>query len=431
MDIEKIKRWHWLLLGLIVGALMACTRVFWGVSLDNGHPEVENAHQFEEMVMLHRPPDDAVVPSYKLPYRYLDNIVVHLPTKGIHYPMCEFVTGEIWQWTPPVKDSAGKITHPSQTRLFRPFLYEAPIPYYPKPNFLTFSPFAYQLDSTGKKVRLLPVDGAKDVNATALAAPFIRVRDLEDEVDSANRKISRLGREKTATEARELKEAQAPEAPAPATSTSEPRTSLVIADEIKQAQLERDNFLGQLKIGPKVQDYLKALSQLYPQLPVHYRVAWEENTTIVFAIWMGGAAFVIGGIWPSFVGLLIGAGFGRRREKEEEYDLSRFKGTKSKAKAKTWKPASPAVTDEDMQRLHALEAQLEKSLAGGLKRDAPAVPVGAAAAPAPVRQLSAGPLETAAVPKKSEPSKVFGGTAGDFYPTEVYIKKKEGEDKTK
>jgi hypothetical protein len=147
--------------------------------------------------------------------------------------------------------------------------------------------------------------------------------------------------------------------------------------------------------------------------------AWSEQPKWIWLMWTGGAVIVVGGIWPFILNLLIGAGFGRPpRSKEKEYDLSRFgKGAPEKKEEK-----KAVVTQEDMDQLKALEAELEAKLRaeGKIPPPAPVGPRGAAA----VRKLSAKPVDAPATPAKPEEKKEFGASREDFYPTEVHRPKK-------
>lgn len=65
---------------------------------------------------------------------------------------------------------------------------------------------------------------------------------------------------------------------------------------------------------------------------------------------------LIGGVWPSIVSLMVGAGLGFNKEdKGPDYDLDRFKGEEAK------KPGAPQPTAADMQHLRDLESELEKA----------------------------------------------------------------------
>src|SRR4051812_41234378 len=76
-----------------------------------------------------------------------------------------------------------------------------------------------------------------------------------------------------------------------------------------------------------IRDYLTEVKERFPDL--QYRYAWWTQPRAQFGIWMGGAVLLIGGVWPSLVSLMIGAGLGRpHKEKTDDYDLERFSKSK-------------------------------------------------------------------------------------------------------
>ena len=149
-----------------------------------------------------------------------------------------------------------------------------------------------------------------------------------------------------------------------------------------------------------VKEYLYELSGEVPE--IKYSIAWWESTWGATALGFATGAFVIGGIWPFILNLLIGAGFGRKSQ-DPHYDLSRFKSEVSE------NPNSE-VTDEDRQRLEALEADMAASLAASGESQ---VPAGSSPQPAVVRELVAESVEQP--PADAESDKDF---AGEFYPVE-------------
>ncbi len=140
---------------------------------------------------------------------------------------------------------------------------------------------------------------------------------------------------------------------------------------------------------------------------ISYRFAWWATKPMTILLWTVGGLVVVGGIWPFVVNLLIGAGFGRPRPAEDEYDLSRFQSEAD---------LNPAAVpnDEDGLKLKALEEELSKNLEGGAFEQAPG-----AASPAPPMTLASEPLQPAA--PVAEEDKDF---AGEFYPVAHGAKKK-------
>ncbi len=153
--------------------------------------------------------------------------------------------------------------------------------------------------------------------------------------------------------------------------------------------------------SPTVRDFLQSAQK--HNKDVSYRYAWWDDARFVWLTWVGGAVIVIGGVWPTLLNLMIGAGWGRPKKVKETFDLSRFKGEESKPDEKK------TVTQQDIEQLHALEAQLEEKL-----RPTGAGHAGAEVATTekPLRQLSGGPVETVAAAQDQDPNEY----KGEFYP---------------
>ena len=134
--------------------------------------------------------------------------------------------------------------------------------------------------------------------------------------------------------------------------------------------------------------YLKALKA---QGRVEYTYAWWKAPRVSMATWIAGCLVVIGGIWPTVVNLLV---YGTlSRPYEEKADLSKVR---SAAAAK----ASREPTEEDLAQLKALEEELEARLAAS-GTSAPMGPSDRPA-PAPIKTLTAKEMEVAAAAKAGE-----------------------------
>lgn len=168
----------------------------------------------------------------------------------------------------------------------------------------------------------------------------------------------------------------------------------------------------------KVQEYVSKLDKAkYPSATqIKLKTAWIEEPKWAYTAYGVGGFVVIGLIWPTVLNLLIGAGLGRA-PKEPEYDLSRYKGDSKSAE----KPKA-VVTDEDMDKLKALEEELEESLREGAVARQPVAAV--ATAEPQIKKLEGGPLESAKEESKPAVNKAFGADQGDYYPTEVHGKPK-------
>jgi len=187
------------------------------------------------------------------------------------------------------------------------------------------------------------------------------------------------------------------------------RPVVFIADTPYKAGVWR----GESEEYPDVREYLKKAKTDNPELSftyARYREKWA-----IYALWTGASVLLIGGVWPSVVSLMVGAGLGfQGEEKGPDYDLSRFKSEAAKKAA-----GGQGPTAADLQHLHELEDELEKKLAAQqaglpIPEDQPAQPVAAA------KKLDGGPLENLAPAKTAEDHEY----KGEFYPVDHGTKKK-------
>jgi hypothetical protein len=187
------------------------------------------------------------------------------------------------------------------------------------------------------------------------------------------------------------------------------------------------SIAGNLK-SLSLREYLDKLNEAiakldpkrYPKAaPFTYRVAWIETPKAAYSIYTTGGFIVIGIIWPTLLHFLVIAGYGRPRSaKDDEFDLASYK-SKNTGAAK----AKPGVTQDQIDQLDQLEAELEAKLReGAADSPAPAPQTAPVAAPIPI--LSAGPMEAPKeTPETAGQRKGYGADQGDYYPTEVHGKK--------
>jgi hypothetical protein len=176
--------------------------------------------------------------------------------------------------------------------------------------------------------------------------------------------------------------------------------------------------------GHTVSDFIVAVNQFLQKtqganaIPISFHYRWWENSRYTYEAWMIGTFLIVGVIWPTLLGVMLRGGFGRLTP--QEYDLSRFKGAPEPEMSA--KPATPVVTKSDMEKLRELEKNMEETLKAG----ALAAPAAAAAAPAAqsvVKKLAGGPAEAApAIPAAQEGPKEY---TGEFYPVVKPIEKKK------
>jgi hypothetical protein len=183
------------------------------------------------------------------------------------------------------------------------------------------------------------------------------------------------------------------------------------------------------KAGYTIRDYIDELAKKNPKANTSYRFAWWAQPAAIVALWGGGTLLAVGGIWPLVLGVMIGAGLGRKKEAkaEDEYDLERFGKGKEPQKQVVVKSGP---SEADQQKLKDLQETLEKNLAeaGMIRADGspvtPDVQPGSAA-PA-VRKLDGGPLQAmpAAASEADEAAREY---KGEFYPVARPGKAKDDE----
>src|SRR5688500_7741740 len=127
-----------------------------------------------------------------------------------------------------------------------------------------------------------------------------------------------------------------------------------------------------------VREFLASMQKNHPNAGIEYRYAWYRETWAIYLLWTGAALLLIGGVWPSVISLMVGAGLGfHPEEKGPDYDLERFKAEAEKKKA-----AGHVPTEAELAHLRELEDELEKKLAAQraglpMPEDEEAVPAGA------------------------------------------------------
>ena len=175
-------------------------------------------------------------------------------------------------------------------------------------------------------------------------------------------------------------------------------------------------------------DYLKQLASQNNSLK--YRDAWwlvPRNGMLLGAV---AGMIVIGGVWPSLLNLMIGAGLGRKYDPKAAEEKRPSWYGKSSTKSKTSEPAKPRVSAEDEQRMRDLTANYEKSLAGAGMAVTSGVGGNEAAGSASggVRKLEGGPLQQVTPLKRPEDDDDIE-VKGEYYPVLIHHKKQHESDK--
>lgn len=154
---------------------------------------------------------------------------------------------------------------------------------------------------------------------------------------------------------------------------------------------------------------LTVLSEMKGANPtIKYKYAWWEEPVWRYSLWTGSSLAVIGGIWPTVILLLIGAGLAPQ-PKEPKYDLERF--GKGETPGSAPMPEKREMTEEERSQLASQIDKLEENIGtAAVMTDVPA-PTGAAAG-GEIRKLTGGPVEIAAVEKEEEDKEY----KGEFYP---------------
>ena len=107
-----------------------------------------------------------------------------------------------------------------------------------------------------------------------------------------------------------------------------------------------------------VRDWLDTEDKKYSW--VKYQYAWWKDPKYCNLVWMGSTFAVVGVIWPMMLSVMSGAGLGKAKAAEGDYDPRRF-ATKTKAKM-------PAATSQEMSEERKQQlASLNQSLADSVK----------------------------------------------------------------
>ncbi len=109
-------------------------------------------------------------------------------------------------------------------------------------------------------------------------------------------------------------------------------------------------------------DFLKSIEERNPQM--RWRYAIERESRYAYAIGAGAGLVLIGGVWPSLVRLLVGAGLGRAASEEKAEKATRRSSKPSKAVAPDLAPKGPSAADERALRDYTSELESKVGPAG-------------------------------------------------------------------
>jgi hypothetical protein len=174
-----------------------------------------------------------------------------------------------------------------------------------------------------------------------------------------------------------------------------------------------------------IQKYLDAVGEKYDF--VSYRYGWWHKPTNAMLLGSVAGAAVIGGVWPTLLNVMIGAGFGPAKREKKEHErpqrkLPRLRWFKRAASAVPV-AVKAGASAEEQQRLEAVANAYEQNLEGaGVNIAGTDVPPASAEAAAEVRKLESGPLEQAAPIKKPGDDDEIE-VKGEYYPVLIHHKK--------
>ncbi|MDB5174718.1 MAG: hypothetical protein JWN51_3491 [Phycisphaerales bacterium] len=151
--------------------------------------------------------------------------------------------------------------------------------------------------------------------------------------------------------------------------------------------------------------YLDQLAPRIPQARISYRNAWYERPRLAMTAWTAGATFLIGVLWP----LMLRRWAGPVPIPEP---AAMVVATPS-SPAPTAPAANPAAGDELLDLVLNLETSVQPAIESFGTENIAAGP------PAPVRTLSAAPLEGSVAASRQEDERDY---RGEYYPTLVHAK---------
>ncbi len=173
-----------------------------------------------------------------------------------------------------------------------------------------------------------------------------------------------------------------------------------------------------MRLGEPKGTVLDRLAEAKAANGVQYRYAWWMVPKWSYVLWIGGCVVAIGGVWPTLLNLLIGAGWGRPPQ-EKEAPKRAYSSTPEPVENAKRSPSD--FSQEDLNRLD----EMEKDLAGFMQNNQDQ-DIEQENQEAEIRVLNAGPLESATGQQGEEQPKSY---AGEFYPTIAHAPKNSEEKK--
>src|SRR5665213_75594 len=415
MGIENLRRWHWAVLGVVLGLGIAYALVALGTDdLAVGAATATlSPAEFERH--LHEPPVEG--------YARVRDIVVYPAAEGL----CRVKMNLFVNLPPddPRRSALHLERYDRRAFEYQPRVMNVKLPYAPPTEPGQTAQVGISLDEAGVDVEVNHADSRMQRVPAQLkgwAGKDPAGRDPGEKstialnLRRADYRLTVKLKAETANNAAGLS-ARFNDHPLPAFQSIRPgllRTTMPASDfvsgdtqTLEFSRGDQSIILRQIELldpNYTVLDYLAFAKARDPR--IGYRYAWWMGRGAILTIGAVGGLVVIGGIWPTVLSLLTGAGFGRLPREKEVYDLSRFHGN-SEGSPKV------AATGLDADAARELEVvtdakirELEAELAGRGKGDEMHKSVEA------VRPLDAAAIEESAKEKHAEDVEF----AGEFYP---------------
>lgn len=396
MGLERLKFWHWMIIGVLVGVGYGFVKTQLLVA------EETSEHTRDRGQIEHDLQRGAIV----------RNLTLHPPVEGQ-----EWVTGEIYQFNranglvsvyPPREINPnlppGWRARPRGGRWNRNAANNSPPaqppegpttrPDLPDGKWLTLTFLAGDANRKGKEYNVAGTITANGTTATFTAVNGHSFRNGDTVTIAGAAQPEYNGAFKISNVTRGSFDYTLPAAPSATTATA--------------------GAGGAITAYMDAREFLASLQRQFPPVAsshrdLEYRFAWWEVPVNAMAIYGAGGFVVIGVIWPTVISLMAGAGLVKRPEPEDDYDLSRFKGGEEAND-----DAKPEVSQQDQDQLAELNAKLEAGVADMLQGSTePEIDHDAEHAAA-IKKLetTAMDAEEGAVAQSNEPKEY----RGEFYP---------------
>lgn len=418
MKIEDLKRWHWAVIGVVVGLLSAWAWTSFTEAGGLGRPGTIGASDFENDLAAHPQQGHPIIRDvavYQNDGQETVRMKVLTPDDNDPHPYnprhFHYTARQLNATTPYVpglwQDASQTVTvrlNPSAVDLTPEQI--AAHEYYPiRINEKVFGSGSGQLRLNGWKSE----PGVwSDPGAGSTVSLSLRPASYDLLILLSPASAAVLLDHELAISFNDLalpKLTRSAHAMAPVWQTTLPREAFVSGDvqTLKFARKTVPVKIREIRLAdPKysVLDYLEYARQKHPEIMFH--AAWWDAPRAKYPLWALGGMLLIGGIWPNLLRWMTGAA---KQEQEDDYNLDRFKSEPSKAGVATERPV-PALD------LSALEEELQKGL-----EEQPVAAIAPqtgsnTAAPLPVPEAHAAPA-AALPPGQTQEASDF---RGEYYP---------------